>query len=102
MIKSGLTLQKITQDTNYSELTDITSLTVSNMGASNLTLTVNDVPVLIPAFDPAFKVPFGSFNLPGDGTACAVRLAFSFNGGTGHAVLHYRKLLINTNTCNNG
>ena len=74
-------------------LTDITSLTVSNYGNNVLQLKVNGVKRPVPAFNVAYGVPVGAFNLPGDGTVTTkLELEFEFTGDTGNAILDYRKL----------
>lgn len=91
MLKSGFTSIQINSD-GPQYLKDITSLTISNYGNSELTVIVNDVPRIVPAFNPAIGVPYGSFNIPGDGTACEIKLELKFTGGIGKAILDYRKL----------
>ena len=99
MEKSGFTSQRINKDEKLPEITGVTSLTISNYGDTDLTVIVNDVPRPVPAFNQDIKVPFGSFNLPGDGTACDVRIELKFQGGRGQAILDYRKLIKQADQC---
>lgn len=92
MLKTGFTSIQISQD-NSQYLQEITSLTISNYGATDLTVIVNDVARIVPKFSAEIGVPFGSFNLPGDGTACDIKLELKFAGGAGKAILDYRKLM---------
>lgn len=89
MNKSGFNSQLITNDDKII-LEGVTSLTLSNYGTNDLTVTVNDVPRIVPAFKPEIGVPYGSFNIPGDGTACDVTLEVKFNGTSKNAILDYR------------
>lgn len=91
MLKTGFTSIQISQDTSQ-YLEDITSLTISNYGATDLTVVINDVARIVPKFSTEIGVPFGSFNLPGDGTACDIKLELKFVGGAGKAILDYRKI----------
>ncbi|RDI07047.1 hypothetical protein [Flavobacterium sp. AG291] len=91
MQKSGFASIQINSDTTQF-LDGITSLSISNYGATALTVTVNDVARVVPAFNPAIGVPFGSFNIPGDGTACEINLELKFEGGSGKAILDFRKI----------
>ena len=92
MLKSGFLSRQITEDTGRFTITDVTSLTISNYGGTDLFVTIDDKERKIPAFNGSIGVPFGSFNLPGDGTACDLDISFKFTGGTGNAMLDYRKL----------
>lgn len=89
MNKSGFNSQLITNDDKIT-LAGVTSLTLANYGSNDLTVTVNDVPRIVPAFKPEIGVPYGSFNIPGDGTACDVTLEVKFNGTSKNAILDYR------------
>lgn len=94
MTKTGFTSIQIGSDTPLN-LENISSLTIANYGTTVLTIVANDVARTIPAFNNEVGVPFGSFNLPGDGTLCDVRLEFKFETGKGLAILDYRKLIKN-------
>ncbi|QEE49646.1 hypothetical protein FUA48_08630 [Flavobacterium alkalisoli] len=89
MNKSGFNSQLITNDDKII-LEGVTSLTLANYGADDLTVTVNDVSRKVPAFNTEIGVPYGSFNIPGDGTACDVTLVVKFNGTSKNAILDYR------------
>lgn len=92
MHKTGFNSIQYSSDDTI-KLEGITSLTISNYGTSIVTVVINDVPRNIPALKPEIGVPFGSFNLPGDGTACDITITFKFAGGAGNAILDYRKLI---------
>ncbi|ALM50314.1 hypothetical protein AMR72_16335 [Flavobacterium psychrophilum] len=94
MLKTGFTSIQIDSDMPL-YLEDITSLTLANYGTTPMKVIVNDVARTIPAFNAEVGVPFGSFNLPGDGTACKVKIEVKFDGGIGKAILDYRKLIKN-------
>ncbi|AXG72945.1 hypothetical protein DVK85_01335 [Flavobacterium arcticum] len=93
MVQSGFVSLPFTED-DSTTIEDVTSLTISNYGTTALTVSVNGVPRTVPAFNADIGVPFGSFNIPGDGTATAkLEIKFAFVGGTGNAILDYRKLI---------
>ena len=93
MLRTGLVSIEINRnESKYLE--NITSLTISNYGDSELIVTINDVSRPIPPFSNEIGVPFGSFNLPGDGTVTdKITIDFTFTGGAGKAILDYRKLI---------
>ncbi|MGQ2982116.1 hypothetical protein [Flavobacterium sp.] len=93
MLQSGFKSTPITQDLSELTIENVTSLTISNYGNTVLSVTIGDVTRIIPPFNPAIGVPFGSFSLPCDGTACDLRISFNFDTGIGSAILDYRKLL---------
>ena len=95
MEKTGLLSRAIQSDTRFSE-TNITSLTVSNHGDTVMTVTQGGVSRTIPAFRDDIGVPFGSFNIPGDGTMSDIEIEISFEGGAGKAIIDYRKVQIKT------
>jgi len=73
-------------------LAGITSLTISNYGQSELTVTINDVSRPIPAFSAAIGLPY-TFDVPGDGSAFDIEMSFEFKAvGTKNAILDYRKI----------
>lgn len=92
MEKSGFKTLQYTKDDTI-RLEGITSLTVNNYGDTDLEVIVNDVSRKVPALKPEIGVPFGSFNLPGDGTACTIEIKLQFTGGLGKALVDYRKLI---------
>ena len=95
MIKSGFNALRVSN--YYKEtLEGITSLTVANYGSDPLKVIVSDVTFIVPAFNAEIGVPYGSFNIPGDGTACDITLEIKFSGASKDAVISYRKI----NTCN--
>ena len=89
MTKSGFKSLKISTDRTL-HLKDVTSLTISNYGAFPITVIVDDVARPVPPFKEEIGVPFGSFNIPGDGTACSVSIQIKFNGNGGNAIIDYR------------
>lgn len=89
MIRTGFISRKIGNDTKL-DLKKVTSLTLSNYGANDLTVIVNNVERIVPALKPEIGVPMGSFNLPGDGTACDLTIEVKFNGDSKFAILDYR------------
>lgn len=89
MNKSGFNSRLITKN-EIIPLEGVTSLTLSNYGSEDLIVTVNDVSRIVPAFKPEIGVPYGSFNIPGDGTACNVTIEVKFNGTSKNAILDYR------------
>lgn len=91
MNKSGLISQRYTANSEKEQLKDITSLTLSNYGETEITVTINNQSRKVPAFNPTIGVPFGSFNIQGDGTACDIDITIEFAGGTGECILDYRK-----------
>lgn len=91
MKKTGFVSRKFTNDDRI-ELTEVTSLTLSNYGEKDLTVIVNDIERTVPAFRSDIGVPFGSFNIPGDGSACDVVIEVKFEDGQGLAILDYRKI----------
>jgi len=91
MEKSGFNTLKYNKSSSLIKLTDVTSLTISNYGASDVTAVVNGISRKIVAFKPAIGVPYGSFNIPGDGTACDLDIRIEMNG-TGDVIIDYRKL----------
>lgn len=91
MKRTGFVSHKLTTDDKLI-LTDITSLTLSNYGDKDLVVIVNDVERTVPALKSDIGVPFGSFNIPGDGTACALVIEVRFQDGQGLAILDYRKV----------
>jgi len=96
MIKSGFNALRISADYK-DDFEGITSLTVANYGSDPLNVIVSGVTFPVPAFSTEIGVPYGSFNLPGDGTACDITLEIKFSGSSKNAVITYRKLL---DTCN--
>jgi len=90
MNKSGFLSQKFYANSGKMPLKDVTSLTVSNYGNTEVTVTIADVARIVPAFNPAIGVPFGSFNIQGDGTACDIVITIEFTGGSGECILDYR------------
>ncbi|QEE49610.1 hypothetical protein FUA48_08450 [Flavobacterium alkalisoli] len=89
MEKTGLISRLIGSDIKMN-LKNVTSLTLSNYGSDPLTVIVNDVPRTVPALREEIGVPMGSYNLPGDGTACKLTLEVKFTGESKHAILDYR------------
>jgi hypothetical protein len=90
MRKSGFNSNKITGYI-FLPLKDVTSLTISNYGSSIAKVTIDGIERDVPAYNPLIGVPFGSFNIPGDGTACDLDLYIDFVGGTGEVILDYRR-----------
>ncbi|MXN90159.1 hypothetical protein GR160_02885 [Flavobacterium sp. Sd200] len=95
MQRSGLTTIKYTRSSSLIKLNDITSLTIANYGEFEVTAFVNDVARKIPGFNPAIGVPYGSYNLPGDGTYCDVNIRIEIKGA-GEVIIDYRKLIPQT------
>lgn len=96
MEKSNLLSLLVNQDTSLNEIENVTSLTVTNYGNTDLMLEVNGVSRLVPAHDSSkYPVPVGCYTIDGDGTRCDIRMSFVFTGGTGKAILDYR--VINPN-----
>lgn len=96
MKQSGLNALRISNDQPIN-LKGVTSLTVANYGSDPLNVVVSGVTFPVPAFNAEIGVPYGSFNLPGDGTACDITLEIKFSGNNKNAIITYRKLL---DTCN--
>lgn len=96
MQKSGFISEEFRTDKQI-QLENISSLTISNYGDTPLTVTISSVSRIVPPLKEEIGVPFGSFNLPGDGTACDIKLEMNFENGTGRAILDYRK--VQTKTC---
>ena len=90
-ILSGFTSRQFTANA-VETFTDVTSLTISNYGANEVTVIINDVARPIPAFNPQIGVPFGAFNLPGDGTACTIKVELLFAAGASMVIIDYRSL----------
>lgn len=91
MQKTVFTSIQVSQNKPF-YLKGITSLTISNYGSSNLTINIGGVPRTIPAFKPEIGVPFGAFNLPGDGTVCDISFDLVFDAGVANAILDYRAI----------
>ncbi|MEE1897089.1 hypothetical protein V1389_02000 [Flavobacterium rakeshii] len=96
MKKTGFNAMQISNDIKL-ELKGVTSLTVANYGSDPLKVIVNDTPFPVLAFNTEIGVPYGSFNIPGDGTACDITLEIKFSGASKNSIISYRKLL---DTCN--
>ena len=92
MQKTVFTSIQVSQNKSF-YLDGITSLTISNYGNSNLRIIIAGVMRIIPAFKAEIGVPFGAFNLPGDGTECNIDFALEFDAGTvNNAILDYRAI----------
>jgi|GEM_PF-3009972 len=89
MQKSTLIGTRITSNTTLT-LPDVTSLTISNWGSSELVVVVNDTPETIKAYDATLIEPY-RFNVGGDSTRCDIRIIFQFVGGTGNASVWYKQ-----------
>lgn len=98
MEKSGFSSRKIANNQSL-QLEDITSLTVSNYGNTNALVTVNGITRKVLAFNPVIGVPFGSFNIPGDGTYSTIEIAIEFPEGPGEVILDYRKIQRQSTQC---
>ena len=77
---------------------NVTSLTVTNTGASDITITMNNVAQVLPKYDPVNQYS-PVFQIDGDGTYSDVDITFDFVDGNGTAILRTRQVTIN-NTCN--
>lgn len=92
MMLTGFSSERITN--NYERIIEqVTSFTISNYGNTYLDVTIGGVKRRVPAFNVAYGVPFGAFNMPGDGFVIEnVTIKFEFEGGSGNAILDYRSL----------
>jgi hypothetical protein len=76
-------------------LKNITSLNLANYSNVAISVTLNDVTEVIPAYD---NLGFPSaFEIKGDGTCSDAEIMVDFGRGakTGNAILRYRELIIN-------
>ena len=90
-IQSGFTSRQFSANA-VETFKNVTSLTISNYGENEVTVIINDIARPIPAFNPQIGVPFGAFNLPGDGTACTIRIELKFAAGVSNVIIDYRSL----------
>lgn len=71
--------------TGYNKnLKDITSLSISNVGLTDLTLTIQGVKRIVK--------PNQVFVIEGDGSYSDLDFKFSFDGGSGLAIIDYRQI----------
>lgn len=83
MQRTGYYTEQYTQD--YSKkLKDITSLSISNVGETDLKLTVQGVNRIIK--------PKQMFVIEGDGSYSDLDFKFTFDGGSGIAIVDYRQI----------
>ena len=90
MRKPGYHSNRIKSD-DTKQIKDVTSFTVVNDGASDLTLTISGVSRIVPAVENG-KANFFFFDMPFDGTYSDYEIEFSFAGGVGSAILDYKIL----------
>lgn len=100
MLKSNTNGRSITSDETL-RLKNVTSLNVANYSDVDLTVTMDDIPEIVKAFDPTNGFPY-IFEIKGDGTSSDIemKLEFDTTGGrtkSGNAVLRYKKLITNEN-----
>ncbi len=77
--------------TNFSEnITDVTSLSIHNVGSSKMTVTVNDIPWKLNGGDKENDYA-PVFVIDADGTKTKLRLKVEFEGNQGEGILMYRQ-----------
>lgn len=90
MKKTGYQANRIKAD-ETKQIENVTSFTVVNDGASDLTLTISGVSRILPAVENA-KSNLFFFDMPFDGTYSDYEIEFSFVGGVGSAIIDYKTL----------
>ena len=93
MKKTGFFSKNI-YSTETFEIENCTSLSVSNYGISDISVTISNVTRVLPAYDPILKNLF-SFNIEGDGTCSDITIVVETidTPTRTHAVLDYKKII---------
>jgi hypothetical protein len=73
--------------------TGITSLSLANMGTTDIIFTITNVTRTLPAYDPSIHLAPPKFDIDGDGFPFAIDMTVDFSSKAGGlAILDYRKI----------
>ena len=100
MLKTGTEARTFTKD-EVIKLKNVTSLSISNQGETEIVVNLDNVPETLPKYDTDNGFA-PSFDIPGDGSYSDFDITLKFTGGTGKAILRYRSVLnpLQTPNCN--
>jgi hypothetical protein len=90
MVHTGINRVQVTKNRTL-QLEQISSLTVSNYGATDIFVQISNIKVPVPAFNPDMKIPY-VFTIDGDGTLSDIEITIGTDTvGAINAIVDYRK-----------